>query len=218
MPRKLRGKKRFHFAGAHDIVWTMEKFELGLISITASAADIESYALYESGTQKSDITVLSHAAFSEPVDLFREIGGETQYLKRVAELSERENNTVVAGVMLNYGGIKKLSAAVAHKGELTDVTDSCSVSDPFTRSGTVKIYNTGKAKAAVLTGGDARVGFILKKIRGACNFAISLEPEYRPENEQRIKKLAKEFSLPVLYVSPARIFMTAAEEYRNTLN
>lgn len=196
----------------------MEKFELGPLSITASAADIESYALYESGTEKSDITVLSHAAFSESVDLFKEIGGETDCLKRIAELSERENNTVIAGIMLNYGGIKKLSAAVAHKGELTDVTDSCSVSEPYTRSGTVKIYNTGKAKAAVLTGGDARVGFILKKIRGACNVAISLEPEYRPENEQRIKKLAKDFSLPVLYVSPARIFMAAAEEYKNTLS
>lgn len=194
----------------------MEKFYLGETKIAVAASDISFYELQEE--EINDIIVIPHALPDIPVDLFREISGEHDRLRRIVSLSEKYGNTVIAGVTLDYGGIKKLSAVIAHKGELIDVADSCSVSDPYTRAGTVKIYNTGKIKAAVLTGGDARVRFILGKISGLCSMVISLEPEYRPENEQRIRKLSAEFALPILYVSPARIFFCGEEGYGNSLN
>lgn len=197
------------------ILWTMEKYVFGGINITAHSLE-EGHLSYPNS--QGEVAVFSHPVHDEPIDLFKEIGGESERLKDIVLYSREQNNTVIAGITLEYGGIKRLSAAIAHKGELVDVADSCSVSEPYTRSGTVKIYNTGKIKIAVLTGGDARVSFILSKISGYCNLVVSLEPEYRPENEQRIRKLSDNFLLPILYVSPARIFFVGRNRYGDTLN
>ena len=197
------------------ILWTMEKYVFGGINITAHSLE-EGYLSYPNS--QGEVAVFSHPVHDEPIDLFKEIGGESERLKDIVLYSREQNNTVIAGITLEYGRIKRLSAAIAHKGELVDVADSCSVSEPYTRSGTVKIYNTGKIKIAVLTGGDARVSFILSKISGYCNLVVSLEPEYRPENEQRIRKLSDNFLLPILYVSPARIFFAGRNRYGDTLN
>lgn len=193
----------------------MENYEFGGIKITAHSVT-DGIDLFTEAA--GDVAGFSHPGNDVPVDLFKEISGESERLKQIALLSLEKNNTVIAGITLDYGGIKRLSAAIAHKGELVDVADSCSVSEPYIRSGTVKIYNTGKIKIAVLTGGDARVGFILSKISGLCNLVVSLEPEFRPENEQRIRKLSDNFLLPILYVSPARIFFAGINLYGATLN
>lgn len=196
----------------------MEKFTFSGDDIIVSAAGLDDYIMLESGTAHSDLTVLSHAALSAPVDLFGEMSGQNNALHKITELSAAEKSTVIAGVTLSYGSIVRLSAVIAHCGELIDIADSCSVSDPYSRSNTVKIYNNGKYKIAVLVGGDARVSFIMRKISDVCSLAVCLEPEFRPENEQRIKKLSSEFSLPLLYVSPARIFFANPNAYRNRLN
>lgn len=201
------------FCGVHHgaggrIRCSMETFLYDKIRIAASAARADEIGS-EIGGGKFDLVVLSHAAFDAEVDLFDEICGKTNALSSLGALSERTGATVVAGLYLCYGGIRKLSAAVAAGGELADIADSCSASEPYTRAGTVKVYNTGRFRFAVLPGGDARVRFIMEKLRHIADLAVCLEPEYRPENEQRVSKLARETGPGVLYVSPARIFLAA---------
>lgn len=192
----------------------MEKFTFDNLIVTASDLPPAEYAKLNEGN-RSDLTVLSHNSLSDPVNLFDEMSGKEKKLKEFAELSAKEKSTVIAGITLCYGGIKRLSAVIAHNGELIDIADSCSVSEPYSRSNTVKIYSNGNTKTAVLIGGDARVRFIMQKLATACTLAVSLEPEYRPENEQRIRKLSNEFKLPVLYVSPLRIFFAQPDTYLN---
>lgn len=192
----------------------MEKFAFDNMTVTASSLPLDEYIELCSDSG-SDLTVLSHNALAEPVNLFDEMSGKEQKLKEFTELSKKEKSTVIAGITLSYGGIKRLSAVIAHNGELVDIADSCSVSEPYSRSNTVKIYRNGDRKTAVLIGGDARVRFVMQKLAPACTLAVSLEPEYRPENEQRIRKLSNEFKLPVLYVSPIRIFFSLPDRFLN---
>lgn len=154
-----------------------------------------------------DIIALSHAALPTQIDLMAEIVGRSDLLGRVVDLSGRAACTVVAGAFVDCGGADKLSAVVAHRGQLVDIADSCSASEPFVRAGTVKVYRTERGSVAVLVGGDARVAFVIEKLKSLACLAVSLEPEYRPENERRIRHLSSLNALPVLNVSLYNSFL-----------
>lgn len=195
-------------AGKGGIAWSMELFLYKDIRIAASAARLNE-AEEEAGGGEFDLFVMSHAAAEGEVDLIDEVRGESGVLAEITRLSAAMGCTVVVGLYLCYGGAKKLSAAVAHCGELADITDSCSVSEPYIPGGTIRLYRTDKGLIGVLVGGDARVRFIMEKLAGLVKMVVCLEPDYRAENETRVRKLSAELGLPLLYVSPARIFLAA---------
>ncbi|MBR7141315.1 MAG: hypothetical protein IKD03_04155 [Clostridia bacterium] len=152
----------------------------------------------------SPLTVFAHGV---EINLIEEMDGREMTLRKITNLSLATKGTVIVGCTLAYYNIKRLSAVIAHDGKLIDIVDACSVSPPFSPSGWVKIFSD-QLKYAVLVGGDARVNFIMQKLKGKCHAVIALEPEYRPENENRVRQLSKTYALPVLYVSPKRIFLT----------
>ena len=156
--------------------------------------------------------------FSHPIDLVMEAKGETDRLADVCAISEKSDLTLVYGTEMIVFGERRLSAVIARRGRLADVTDGCSVSPPFVASKTVKIYRAGSVKFAVLLGGDARVAFIMKKIAGACDFVVAIEPEPAAGSSARVKYLSAKLYVPVLYASPNEVFFTGAELYRNTLS
>ena len=184
----------------------MEKFTFRGVTIGVSAGTLDDYEKYESG-ENALVTVLTHAATDKPVDLFREISGEDNVLPRLCSLSEKSGSTLVAGILVRYGEVRRISAAIAHRGVLEDVADSCVAPEPFTRGGTVKVFTTGKTSFAVCPGRDAASRLIVGKIVGLCDAIIALDPTYSPAAETAIKRLSAEFSLPVLYASPSRVFL-----------
>lgn len=184
----------------------MEKFKFRGRVIGVSAAALDDYEKYELG-EKTLVTVLTHAALDKPVDLFREISGEDEILPRLCSLSEKSGSTIVAGMLVRYGEVRRLSAAIAHRGTLEDVADSCTAPDPFVRGGTVKVFTTDGLSFAVCPGRDACSRLIVGKIVGLCDAIIALDPTYSTSAETAVKRLSTEFSLPVLYASPFRVFL-----------
>lgn len=184
----------------------MELFSFCGATLAVSAGSLDDYEKYESNITAL-VTVLTHAALPAPVDLFREISGEDEVLPRLCALSEKSKSTLVAGMIMRYGEVKRLSAAIAHRGVLEDVADSCTAADPFVRGGTVKIFSTGGLSFAVCPGRDACSRLITGKIVGLCDAVIALDPTYSPHAETAIERLSAEFSLPVLYASPSRVFL-----------
>ena len=177
----------------------MENFTLCNFSVNATT---QSFLAFDKILPVCPLTVFAHG---EKINLFDEMQGNQVNLSRVVNLSVATKNTVIAGCELAYSSVKRLSAVVAHNGVLVDIVDSCSVSPPYSPAGTVKIFKNGFT-FAVLVGGDARVNFIMEKLAKKCQAVIALEPDYRPDNEHRIKQLSALYSLPVLYISPYRIF------------
>lgn len=186
----------------------MELFSFCGATLAVFAGSIDDYEKYESNHNNALVTVLTHAALPAPVNLFREISGEDEVLPRLCSLSEKSKSTLVAGMIVRYGEVKRLSAAIAHRGVLEDVADSCTAPDPFVRGGTVKIFSTGGLSFAVCPGRDACSRLIIGKIVGLCDAVITLDPTYSPHAETSVRHLSTEFSLPVLYASPSRIFLS----------
>lgn len=152
----------------------------------------------------SPLTVFAHGM---QINLFEEMSGSEMTLRKITNYSLATGGTVIVGCTLAYSGVKRLSAVIAHNGELVDIVDACSVSPPYSPAGIVKIFKSDLS-FALLVGGDVRVNFIMQKLKNKCQAVIALEPEYRPENEQRVNSLSKLHSLPVLYISPKHIFLT----------
>lgn len=184
----------------------MEKFCFRGATLAVYAGSLDDFEIHEAD-KGALVTVLTHAALSAPVDLFREIRGEDKILSRLCALSERLDSTLVAGMLVRYGEIRRLSAAIAHRGVLEDVADSCTAPESFVRGGTVKIIATDGLSFAVCPGRDAASRLIMGKIVGLCDAVIAVDPAYSPSAEAAITGLSDDFSLPVLYASPSRVFM-----------
>ena len=60
---------------------------------------------------------------------------------------------------------------------------------------------------AVCPGRDAASRLIMGKIVGLCDAVVAVDSTYSPSAEAAITGLSDEFSLPVLYVSPSRVFL-----------
>ena len=200
LPVGTRTSARSYYEGMRDFV-------INGLRVTAGGAGEE---------LSGDIAVVCD--FSRPIDLVAEARGEKNMLGEICALSEKSDLTLVFGTEVLVFGERRLSAVIAHRGALADVADGCSVSSPYVAAKTVKIYRVGSVKFAVLLGGDARVGFIMKKIASACDFAVAVEPEPSSGSSARVKYLSAKLSLPVLYVSPSETFFAGAQLYRNTLS
>ena len=202
----VSGRTAAHAIVSALIQWGMRDFVFNGLRITVCRGGDE---------LTGDMAVVCD--FSHPIDLVAEAKGIENRLGDVCDLSDKADLTLVYGTEMVVFGERRLSAVIAHHGRLADVTDGCSVSPPFVASKTVKIYRVGSVKFAVLLGGDARVAFIMKKVEGACDFVVAIEPEPTAGSSARVKYLSAKLSVPVLYTSPHETFFTGAELYRNTL-
>jgi hypothetical protein len=109
----------------------------------------------------SPLTVFAHGT---QINLFEEMSGSEMTLRKITNYSLATGGTVIVGCTLAYSGVKRLSAVIAHNGELVDIVDACSVSPPYTPAGIVKIFKSDLS-FALLVGGDVRVNFIMQKLK-----------------------------------------------------
>ncbi len=152
------------------------------------------------------ITVFAHGALLSPINLLEEISSSHGALHDVCRFSAATNGTVVVGAEVKLGTLRRVSAAVAHQGELVDVVDSCSALPPFVPSSSVKVLKNGKLGCALLVGDDAIIRPLFLKVAQKCNIVLSLPVDYSLEKERLLREYADEANVPVLFHSPQKTF------------
>ena len=146
----------------------------------------------------SDIVVIGYKALGA-VELEKELTGETDSLKTLAALSESRRGTVIAAFISENGA----SAAVAHKGRLYDISD-CS----FGKAGRLKVFRHGRSRFGLLVDSDALNAHLWEKLRGWCDFVISVALKVDEDFAERVGALSAAALLPVLCTDGENTFCT----------
>ena len=86
----------------------------------------------------------------------KELSGETEYFRDVAELSSQLSAVVISGCDTDTYGVFRHSAVVAEKGKILGVTDMAhSIDDSeFVAGGNFRVYDTSAGKIGVLISED----------------------------------------------------------------
>lgn len=143
---------------------------------------------YFSREDVADISVVGVRALGV-VELEKELTGETSALRALSALSDSRGGTVIAGFLSEAG----VSAAVAHKGRLYDVSD-CG----FGKTDRLKVFKHGKARMALLVDSDALSAAVWEKLRGWCDFVVNIALRVDDDFADRVRSLASAAELPVL--------------------
>lgn len=139
------------------------------------------------------------------VNLAKELRGETEELKKLAQLSADDECTVLCGIHLQLEDRNYLSVAVAHRGKLIDIADrvACSDEDTYECANKLKIYNTSSGRLGLLIDSDAELKRLWEKLMPACDLIVCLcEKNYKA----RVKKLGEELNFPAFYVDSSSKF------------
>ena len=111
-----------------------------------------------------DIVVFPFGGLDE-VSYAKELRGESQSIRSVADLSRRLNAVVVCGCVTNTGGHKRKSAIVANNGKVVGVSDMLNAVDGEVASGaTLQVYETEVGKMGVAVADDLQVYEVMRAL------------------------------------------------------
>ncbi|MBE5746893.1 MAG: hypothetical protein E7352_01815 [Clostridiales bacterium] len=126
----------------------------------------------EKKEKKSAVTVFSFNG--DEVCYERELKGETHFFEGVAQLSKRDKNLVVCGIITSTHGHRRKSAIVAEDGRILGVSDALHVMDGDAHSGAfLQVYETKIGRVGVAVAEDIYDFETLKTLSVCgCDFII----------------------------------------------
>lgn len=126
----------------------------------------------EQSDKKSALTVF--ALNGDEVRYEQELKGETCFFESVAQLSKRDKNLVICGVVTSTHGHRRKSAIVAEDGRILGVSDMLHAMDGEVHSGAfLRVYNTKSGRVGVAVAEDIYDAETLKTLSVCgCDFIV----------------------------------------------
>lgn len=147
------------------------------------------------------LLVLSYNSFPE-IDLEGEIDGETELLTGLAQLSDERSSTIVCGVTTTILGLKHISVAVCHKGQLIDIVDRTHnpLGDDYLPSQKIKIFASDILSFAVLVDTDVLIEKNWEKTAPYCDVILGIIKGTDERIASAAMCFAEKFDVEVLMV------------------